>query len=66
MMRDSGGGGGGHSRPTPDDGGGGGGSCFVSGTKVLLPDGSRRSIEEISAGDSVMSYNESNGTNEVS
>lgn len=65
MMRDSGGGGGGHDRPSSPDGGGGG-SCFVSGTKVLLPDGSSRSIEDISAGDSVMSYNESNGTNEVS
>ena len=49
-------------------GGGGGGSggggwddfCFVAGTKIQMADGSLKTIENISVGDSVVSYDESN------
>ena len=50
---DSGGGGGVHDRP----------SCFVAGTKVLLPDGKNKSIEKMERGDFVVSYNEETGEN---
>lgn len=43
----------------------GGDSCFIGGTKVLLPDGSHRNIEHITIGDKVVSYDESDGTNRV-
>lgn len=36
-------------------------NCFVAGTKVLMADGSRRSIEHLRVGDRVMSCNEVTG-----
>ena len=39
--------------------------CFIAGTKVLLFGGKRKNIEDIQVGDAVLSYNESNGTNQV-
>jgi intein/homing endonuclease len=33
-------------------------SCFISGTKVLISDGSEKNIEDIIIGDEVLSYNE--------
>jgi hypothetical protein len=37
------------------------GDCFLAGTQVLLADGSYKSIEDVKAGDSVMSYNMDEG-----
>jgi len=37
------------------------GDCFLAGTQVLLADGSYKSIEDVKAGDSVMSYNMEEG-----
>lgn len=38
--------------------------CFAAGTKVLLSDGSEKSIEDVKAGDIVVSYNLSTNENE--
>lgn len=45
-----------------DDGGGG---CFVSGTKVSLPNGERKNIEEVKVGDEILGGSESNKVVEV-
>ena len=43
-------------------GGGGGGNSFVSGTPILLVDGSSKPIEEIKIGDKVRSFDPETGT----
>ena len=35
-----------------------GGSCFVAGTKILMGDGTEKNIEDVVAGDVVISFNE--------
>ncbi len=42
-----------------------GSSCFVAGTKVIMGDGSEKSIEDVVVGDEVLSFNESTLQNEV-
>jgi len=37
--------------------GGGGGSCFLLGTKIAMPDGTYKNIEQIKIGDIVKAYN---------
>lgn len=37
---------------------GSGGSCFVAGSKVLLPDGSEKAIENLKAGELVLNFDE--------
>ena len=37
-------------------GGGGGNSCFIAGTKITLADRSLKNIEDINAGDLILSY----------
>jgi len=44
--------------PSPPPGGGGGASCFPAGTRVMMEDGEARSIEQVRAGDRVVSQSE--------
>lgn len=44
-----------------DDDTGGGGTCFLSGTPILMADGSTKAIEEIKPKDTVMAFNEKTG-----
>lgn len=46
-------------------GGGGGGGCFVSGTKVSLPNGEKKNIEEVKVGDEILGGSENNNVVEV-
>jgi parallel beta-helix repeat protein len=55
-----GGGGGPMSSPTYSAGSGGPG-CFISGTPVLMADGSLRTIETLEVGDRVMAFDRSSG-----
>ena len=41
------------------------GSCFTEGTKITLADGSRKPIEDITFGDSILSYNFFTGKTEA-
>ena len=41
---------------------GGGGGCFDAGSQVLMADGTTKNIEDIQAGDLVMSFNVKSGT----
>ena len=41
-------------------------SCFLAGTKITMGDGTQKIIEEVSAGEKVLSYDEKSGKNIVS
>ena len=44
--------------PSPPPGGGGGASCFPAGTQVMMENGEARNIEQVRAGDRVISQSE--------
>lgn len=41
-----------------------GGTCFVAGTKITMSDGTLKNIEDVKAGEEVLTFNEEKGENE--
>lgn len=46
---------------TSSTSGGGGGGCFDAGTKIIMANGTEKNIEDIGAGEIILSYNEETG-----